>query len=545
MAEPAPATLETVPAEPAEAPAVTGSHSPHLLLLFLLLATVAAVLGGNGNLAIALAPTLLALLVAAIWFLPLRVTLLVLLAASWAIEAPGDVFASGLLQTPWSMAGKLLWSKLNLVVPVSALVLTGFDFIALLLFAAIIHRHVKRSTLDRVGWVDTPAPISTFALLSVAAVLWISLYGLARGGSFRFLLWQSIKWLYIPIVYALMRQALRGAQDAALVGRVLLGVGAFKAVEAIGLRFMFPSVELMAHATSHHDSVLFGTCVAILAALVLEMPGRRPLRAFLLLVPLYLWGMVANHRRLVWTELALVALFFWLITPWRPVKRKLARLAVLGALPLLLYAIAGWNSQSRLFRPVQTVRSMVDSSRDASALWRDVENFDLVYTYSLNPALGTGFGHPMVDKIHLPDVTAAYELEPYVPHNSVLGLWAFGGFFGFALLWMVFPVGMFFTVRAYRWARTPLERVTALGASAAQICYLMQGYGDLGFGTWGSVFTVAAGYALVGKICIANGGWPRTASEQAVAQPEAPAAWAPSAVPLPASARGSPVVPPP
>jgi len=46
---------------------------------------------------------------------------------------------------------------------------------------------------------------------------------------------------------------------------------------------------------------------------------------------------------------------------------------------------------------------------------------------------------------------------------------------------------MFFTVRAYRWSRTPVERITALGAAAVQICYLMQGYGDLGFGTWGPV----------------------------------------------------------
>jgi hypothetical protein len=35
----------------------------------------------------------------------------------------------------------------------------------------------------------------------------------------------------------------------------------------------------------------------------------------------------------------------------------------------------------------------------------------------------------------------------------------------------------------------------------------MQGYGDLGFGTWGPIFTVAAAYALVGKICVANGAW--------------------------------------
>jgi len=39
------------------------------------------------------------------------------------------------------------------------------------------------------------------------------------------------------------------------------------------------------------------------------------------------------------------------------------------------------------------------------------------------------------------------------------------------------------------------------------VAFLMQGYGDLGFGTWGPVFTVATGYAVVGKICIARGGW--------------------------------------
>jgi len=471
------------------------------------LATVAAILAGNGDLYIALAPAALTLAVLGMWFLPLRVTLVALLGAAWAIEAPGDVFASGLVEMPWHVVGAVLWSKLNLLVPVPALVLTGFDLVALFLLAVIVHRHVQESDIDRAGWVDTPRPLATFAWLSVLAVLWLAAYGLLGGGTFRFMLWQAIKWFYVPLVYVLMCQGLRGAQDAMLVGNVLVGVGLFKSAEAIVLRLIYPSIEQMAHATSHHDSVLFATCLAILGAGVLEMRGRRPLKLFLLLSPIFLWAMVANNRRLVWTELALVALAFWLITPWRPLKRRLARLAVLGAVPLVLYAAVGWTSQSRLFRPVQTVRSLIGSKTDASSQWRDIENFNLIYTYSLHPLLGSGFGHPMVDKIHLPDVTAAYELEPYVPHNSVLGLWAFGGLLGFACLWMIFPVGMFFTVRAYHWAANPLERVTALGAAAAQICYLVQGYGDLGFGTWGSVFTVAAAYALVGKICIARGAW--------------------------------------
>ena len=87
-------------------------------------------------------------------------------------------------------------------------------------------------------------------------------------------------------------------------------------------------------------------------------------------------------------------------------------------------------------------------------------------------------------------------------------------------------------------ARTPEERVTALSALAVQICYIMQGYIDLGFGTWGSVFAVAASYALVGKMCVANGAWGRAAVPRPVL-----VAPLPEVVPRPAGAQ--PSTPPP
>jgi O-antigen ligase len=257
--------------------------------------------------------------------------------------------------------------------------------------------------------------------------------------------------------------------------------------------------------------VLFATCVAILLAMVMQRPTRRTLKICALLLPIYLAGMLANSRRLVWADVALVVVFFLLVSPWGRVKRFFVRALVISLPPLLIYATAGWSSQAgRLFGPVRTFRSLFDAQVDASTRWRDLENYDLVYTFKQNPLFGSGFGHPYIEAVKLPDITTAYELEPYVPHNSVLGLWAFGGLIGFTLLWAIYPVGMFFTIRAYRWSRTPVERVTALGAAAVQICYVMQGYGDLGFGTWGPVFTVATAYALVGKICVANGAWPAT-----------------------------------
>ena len=501
-----PAPIELQQAAPPRARPALG---PLLTVGLLVVLTVAAIRIGDGNIALALVPSLAAIVLLALWMAPLRLPMLSLLVMAWAIEAPGDVFADDKVKTPWKKVGEVLWGKLNEVIPFPPLIFTGLDFVVLLLFAIVAYRQLHKSTLDRTAdWVDTPRPLGFFLWMSVATVGWMAFYGLARGGSFRFILWQSIRWLYLPIVYALMRQALRGPVDIRLVGKLVLGVGVFRSIEAIVLRFMFPSTDVLPHATTHADSVLFAICVSILLAMVLEMPGKQTFKLCLLLFPIYLWAIKANNRRLVFAEIGLCLLVIWLMTPWRPLKRRVARLMAVGAVPfLLVYLPLGWNSDSPIFAPVKKVRSLTDSSANSSTLWRELENYDLVHTFAQRPLLGSGFGHPYEEPIKLPDVTGLYELEPYIPHNSVLGLWAFGGLLGFALLWAMFPVGLFFTARAYRWAQTPLERVAALGAASAQVAFLMQGYGDLGFGTWGPVFTVATGYAVVGKICIARGGW--------------------------------------
>lgn len=491
----------------------------------LCLVTVVALIAGNGDLTLALAPALLVLLLWAVWYLPLRGTVLVLLFLAWALEAPGDAFGAGLIKTPWNLVGRLLWGKLSGVIPVGSLVMSGFDLLALLLFAVIVYRHARHSTIDSKGWVDAPPPLTTFTWLTVVAVVWMAAFGLAQGGSSRFVLWQMNRWIYVPIVYLLMKQGLRGPADARVVGKIILAVGVFRALEAITFRSMYPTIEVLPHATTHHDSVLFTVCVAILGALLLEMPRKRTLGLVLILGPIFVLAIQANARRLVWAELGVVALVFWLIHPWTRRKRKLARLALKAAVPLLIYGAVGWGSESPVFAPVKKLRSLTDSEVNSSTLWRDWENYDLIYTYSQAPVFGSGFGRPFIQKVKLPDVTKFYELEPYVPHNSVLGLWAFGGLFGFGLIWAVFPVGMFFAVRAYRFSSSPRDRVAALGAVAAQVAYVLQGYGDLGFGAWGPVFTLGASYALVGKICVANGAWGEVpASDPAHAEVTAPSA---------------------
>src|SRR4029078_6992991 len=160
--------------------------------------------------------------------------------------------------------------------------------------------------------------------------------------------------------------------------KIILGVGVFRALEAITFRWMYPSIDLLPHATTHHDSVLFRTCVAILSsvlfttcvailgALLLEVPRKRTLGLVLILGPIFLWAIQANARRLVWAELGLVAFAFWLITPWTRLKKRVARLTLKAAVPLLLYGAVGWGSESVVFAPVKKIRSLTDSEVNTS-----------------------------------------------------------------------------------------------------------------------------------------------------------------------------------
>jgi O-antigen ligase len=141
-------------------------------------------------------------------------------------------------------------------------------------------------------------------------------------------------------------------------------------------------------------------------------------------------------------------------------------------------------------------------------LWRDLENYNLFYTLRHNPVFGTGYGHGYDEIIGLPDVSSSYALYRFLPHNSILGLWAYGGFVGFTALWTMLVVGLFLAARAYRHAITVDDQTAALTAVSIIVVYLVYCYGDLGLGTWASVFIVAPAFAIASKLAVSTGAWP-------------------------------------
>ena len=129
-------------------------------------------------------------------------------------------------------------------------------------------------------------------------------------------------------------------------------------------------------------------------------------------------------------------------------------------------------------------------------------------TFRQNPLLGVGYGHGYVELVKLPDISSVYALYRFIPHNGILGLWAYGGIVGFTALWTMLVAGIFFAARAYRFAIKEEDRIAALTSIAMIVIYTVHCYGDMGLGTWTGVFTVAPSLALASRLAVATGAWP-------------------------------------
>jgi hypothetical protein len=506
------------PDQPPRAPAAEASMRPLIwTVCALAVSTVALIIIGNGNPVLAVVPLGGLLFLLMLGRMPLRWPVLVMVFCGITLENPGDAPAEGKWKSPLYPLGALLMAQLKQTIPVGALVITGIDVLLILLTGIMIHRRITSSTIDNVATSPTPRPLVYAAWICLGGTVLIWMFGLATGGSFRFSLWQVQRIIYLPLMFLFLQAIVPGARSQYIGARFLLSAAALKACVAI---YVHNTVSDITYSTTHPDSMLFAGALTLLIVTLFEKPNRESFGRFALLAPLLIGGMVANNRRLVWVELTLSLVFMTALTRLTPLKRKIIRgfLVILPIIPV--YLAAGWNHPTGVFGPVRTVRSVIDSKSDGSTEWRDLENYNLFSTIKNHPVAGTGFGHPYEQVLQLPDVSSVYELEPYCPHNSVLGLWAYTGFIGFSAIWSLVGVGMYFAGRILRLAREPDDRIAALGCIAIFVIYMFHCYGDMGLGTWMSVFLVSFALTIVSKMATRLGAWPGAAPALAPPPPD-------------------------
>lgn len=325
--------------------------------------------------------------------------------------------------------------------------------------------------------------------------------------------WQIHRVMYLPAVFLLCQAAFRGPQDYVAVGKVVLWAGVLRSLQAMYVRAVvpdpldpaFPELKLE-YATTHHDSLLFGAATVVLVAMVWMRVGGKTTRLVALAGPILIGGMLANDRRLVWIDIAVAVAAIYAVTEQNAFKRRLQRLAIVLVPIVAAYVVVGWQSDGGVFKPVQMIRSALDSSSDGSTAWRDLENFNLVFTIRQHPLVGTGYGHGFWEVWPLPKVD--YALERFNPHNSILGLWCYGGYVGYTGITLLWVGGIYFAIRAYYRSTVRMEKAAALVALGIVLIYYVQCYGDLGLGAWTCVFLVGPGMAVACKLAMKAEGWP-------------------------------------
>ncbi len=475
------------------------------LLLLGAMVTAGAVVAGNGNPILALAPVALAFCAYAFYVLPIRYTLFALVFLSLTLDAVEE----GPWSSPLAPLGSLLTNNLNKSIPIAALVVPGAAVIMLAMMALMVHRSLVGSRTDSQD--RTPAALPLYGALALSFVTVLLLVGLGqvRGGNVQMAKIQVQSYLLLLIAAYLAAMSLRGMHDYRILGRIIVAAAVarsfYVAFVVQHLSGRLAEGETILVAATHGDSLLFSIAAVLLVVRFMEKPSRWAAVWCLALIPILLVGMNLNNRRLVWVEVAAGLLTFVLVSRRSRAKRVLASAALL-ALPLIVgYVAVGWNSQARVFAPIKMYRSVTDGTVDPSTLYRDLENYNLMMTMRLYPMTGIGFGQQFVETVTLPDISSVFMEYRYMPHNSILALWTYTGPFGFTGLSMALVIAMYFAVRSYRMAGSADERTAAVMVIATVAIYFMHCWGDMGFSERRTVFLVGPALAIAGQLAHKTG----------------------------------------
>jgi hypothetical protein len=374
----------------------------------------------------------------------------------------------------------------------------------------LLYRAVRGKKAE--GWTAPPKFARQAMVAFLGMVIALAALGIVRGGGVEAAFRQTIYLIQLPLVALLFLYALRVPEDLASVGTAFV-----TAAIARSLLVLYVYVGVCAPAgitrlpgkpewcTNHSDSVLFVTALIILLAHALEQRTRKIVgRALLLAAPILL-GLALNNRRLAFVSLAAAPLVIYLAL--KPSKRKRRVTWTLAlAMPLMIgYVLVGSEiaSPSPLLKPAKLVVSVMDQ-KDSSSISRDIENENLIYTLRQSPVVPQGFGHqyqysPNNPPVDLGPLFANFRL---IAHNGVLWIWSLAGVVGFSLLWMIYPLGSTLALRAYRAARTPVERSASLAALGAIVVCVVQIWGDQGFNSYMTLVTFSVAFAVATRLAV-------------------------------------------
>ncbi len=390
-----------------------------------------------------------------------------------AVDNPRASPANGNWEAPWIFIGAALYKNLD-PLPVCLL-----DLLA----GACAIRGVLYLRTDSRQRVERTRLFMRIIALAIGTIMISFFVGVLRGGDLKQCVYQTRVFLWIPC-FAL---GVMTVGDLAFLRRLkntMLLAASVKALTGLWVALtVTPTNEKtpLDFVTTHGDSVTYAMVFSvILASWVAKVdPRQRAWHRVAMVCTLI--GLYTNQRRIAFVGMAFaVAIMYFDAIPERrrAINRTVSRFMVPGIAYLVLSFIG--VSHNPIFRPGASLKSVVIQD-DRSSSTRDVENFNLYYTYKTNPLIGIGFGHEYIELSkgdYIGDVFPQYK---YLPHNSLLGLFAYGGLLTAAGYYVLFPASLYLGLRATKRRYTAERWAFSMWGASGIAALLIQGFGDVGF----------------------------------------------------------------
>lgn len=468
------------------------------LLVGMAVATGLSLGVSRGSLLVAIAPLLVVAAAWQVWTRPLKWPYLALLLAAVTLDDPTDRPYVALWRSPLYAAGKLLFANVAWF--------TGFELLVMGLVGLMLVRRVTSSgkrPLDPVAG-QAPRVLRLALVASGVTVVWLIVFGVARGGDFREALWQFRAALMMPLVCTLAMYALDVPRDLKWLAAVLVVGTVVKA--ALGAYFMYgvalPLNNHPPHTTGHNDTIIFVTATVASLVTVWERASWRRIFAASGVLAFAALAMMLNDRRIAYVDIGVSLAFVYFLSPWHAMKRFTTRVVIMLLPVLVLYVAVGWNARARVFEPVRKLRSIVapvdDTEEGSSNVERDIENYNITKSWQQNMFLGQGYGHAFRE--FTPSNDFSQSRFGHIGHNSVLWLLWIGGVTGFSGVLLYLGVTVYLLGRTLRRASRVDERVALLVSLSIVLTYLMQAFGDMGLLSMQFDFFVGVAVAIAGRL---------------------------------------------
>lgn len=322
-----------------------------------------------------------------------------------------------------------------------AFMMSMFEIVVALTLASALFRRFHAHQKSKRGAM-------AFAILAYTGVVMMGeANGVLTGGDFKISLWELRPLAYVAVLYLLaVNTVSKPWHIRALLWISVVGIAA-RCLEGVSRFFgMTPDLRAIVEVVlEHDDSMLFAGIVAVLVPVLIwrKYLPKRFVWSLVGITPLVLYVIEINHRRAAYfcIMLGVVAMLplIWKALPSRQARVRMAQVLSVIAVISPIYLAVYWNSSGTLAKPAAALRSVIapDERDYLSNLYRDQENMNLNATIALNPAIGVGFGKPMLEVVKMVDLTDIWALQLYMPHNNMLWLWMRMGLLGFSVFWMM------------------------------------------------------------------------------------------------------------